>query len=252
MPDIFVNEFNDLKSEQVAEDPLEEPVFTASETMSDQNQRASRQPGTISNAQKHARIREERHHLPGHTHNILASYFYYPEKVDFYNKDDEEVVILLVRRHPLTNISWMIIAFVMIMAPAFLSVLPLFDTAPENFRLVFPIIWYMVTIAFILEKFLTWFFNVNIVTDERIIDVDFTNLLYRDISEADIEQIQDVTSRVGGSIRTLFNYGDVVIQTAAEIPEITFEAVPHPDDVIKILRDLRMEEKQEALEGRIR
>ena len=57
---------------------------------------------------------------------------------------------------------------------------------------------------------------------------------------------------MGGVIRTIFNYGDVIIQTAAEIPQIDFEAVPNPDRVSRILRELRVEEEQEKLEGRVR
>jgi len=44
----------------------------------------------------------------------------------------------------------------------------------------------------------------------------------------------------------------VVIQTAAAIPLITFEAVPKPDKVAKTLRELRVEEEQEKIEGRVR
>ena len=52
-------------------------------------------------------------------------------------------------------------------------------------------------------------FNVYIVTDERIIDIDFYNLIYKEVSDANIDKIQDVTYKMGGVVRTLFNYGDV-------------------------------------------
>jgi len=44
----------------------------------------------------------------------------------------------------------------------------------------------------------------------------------------------------------------VVIQTAAQVPKIEFEAVPNPDKVARVLRELRIEEEQEKLEGRVR
>jgi len=102
------------------------------------------------------------------------------------------------------------------------------------------------------ESFLNWFFNVCIITDERIFDVDFLNLVYREISEANVDQIQDVTVRMGGVIRTVFNYGDVLIQTASEVPRIEFSSVSKPDLVAKVLRELRVEEEQEKIEGRTR
>jgi hypothetical protein len=38
----------------------------------------------------------------------------------------------------------------------------------------------------------------------------------------------------------MFDYGNVTIQTAAEVPEFKFESVPNPEKVVKILDDLRM------------
>jgi hypothetical protein len=244
MPDIFVNgsdNFNDRAPENVQEDAIPHT-----------HSAPSPEHIKVTNAQKHAERKANRHDLPGHTHNVLASFFYYPDKVDFVNKDPQEVVILLVRRHPLTNVPWIAMTFVMIILPAFLTIMPFFEGIPGDFQLVLTIIWYMITVAFILEKFLAWFFNVNIVTDERIIDVDFVNLVYREITDADIEQIQDVTVEMGGTIRTLFNYGDLLIQTASEMPKTRFEAIPHPDQVAKILRELRVEEQEEKAEGRVR
>lgn len=195
---------------------------------------------------------EEKKSLPGHTNNPLAAFNYFPSKVDFINKDPEEKVVLFLRKHPITNLKWIIAAFVMIIFPAFASILPIFDSIPANYTLLLWASWYMITLSYIFENFLNWFFSVNIVTDERLFDVDFYNLIYRKITDANIDQIQDVTVQIGGGLRTMFNYGDVIIQTASEIPEIEFEAIPMPDRVAKVLRELRVEEEVEKLEGRIR
>jgi len=182
----------------------------------------------------------------------LSSFCYYPANANFINQEEEEKIILLLRKHPITNVSWIITAFLMILVPPFFSFFDFFSALPTDFQLVITLTWYLITSAFIIEKFLNWFFNVNIITDERIIDVDFYSLIYREISDANIDQIQDVTVEVGGAIRTFLNYGDVLIQTAAEIPKIKFEAVPRPDEVAKVLRELRVEEEQEKIEGRVR
>ncbi len=71
-------------------------------------------------------------------------------------------------------------------------------------------------------------------------------------ADANLDKIEDVTYKMGGVIRTLFNYGDVLIQTAAEVTNFDFLAVPYPDKVVKVLQDLRMEEQQEVIEGRVR
>ncbi len=186
-----------------------------------------------------------------HTHSPLSSYFYFPDSVKFIAKDSKEKIVLLLRRHPITNVPWIIVSLLMFAAPMVLSTFPLLSFMPDRFQFVSILIWYMVTIAFTFESFLNWFFSVYIITDERLFDVDFINLIYREISEANLEQIQEVTTKMGGVIRTVFDYGGVHIQTASDKPNIEFEAVPHPDQVAKIIRELRVEEEQEKIEGRV-
>lgn len=193
-----------------------------------------------------------RHDFPGHTHSPLASYSLLPDRVHFINSDPEEKIILLLRKHPVTNVGWMTIAFLMIIAPFFITVLTPLGMLPMGFQFVLTLVWYLITSAFILEEFLSWFFHVDIITDERIIEVDFINLIYREITDANIDQIQDVTVEIGGALRTFLNYGNVIIQTAAQVPKIEFDVVPNPDAVAKLLRELRIEEEQEKLEGRVR
>ena len=62
--------------------------------------------------------------------------------------------------------------------------------------------------------------------------------------------IQDVTSRQIGMGQTMFNYGQVLIQTAAEINELRFDNIPNPDKIVKVLQLMREEEDMEAIKGR--
>jgi len=138
------------------------------------------------------------------------------------------------------------------LAPSLLKFVPLISDIPAKFQMLGVMAWYLVTFAFAFEKFLSWWFDVYIITDERVIDIAFNNLLDKKFSEAKLSMIQDITSRVSGVSQTMFNYGTVFIQTAAEVPEINFEMVPHPEKIIKILQVLREEEERETLEGRVR
>lgn len=182
----------------------------------------------------------------------LTSFGYYPKNTRFVNESPEEEILLLLRRHPITNVKWIFIAFLMSLFPVVISSIPYFGLLPSAYQIAIVVIWYFLTAGFVLEEFLTWFFNVNIITDERIVDVDFVHIIYRELSETNIDQVQDVTVRIGGGLRTFFNYGDVVIQTAAEIPQIEFGDVPNPDAVAQVLRELRVEEEVEKIEGRVR
>jgi len=89
------------------------------------------------------------------------------------------------------------------------------------------------------------------VTDERVVDVDFKSLVYKNISEAKIDKIEDVTYRQGGLIQSFFDFGTVAIQTAAEKREFEFELVSQPSRLAKILNRLIVQEEQEKIEGRV-
>jgi uncharacterized membrane protein YdbT with pleckstrin-like domain len=177
----------------------------------------------------------------------LSSFWYMPKNIDFETKDQREEVVLLLRRHPITNIGWIIIFVLMLFAPAVLGSFPILGFMPDRFQFMAVVAWYLITTAYFLENFLDWFFNVNIITDERVMDFDFSNLIYKQVSDAKLDKIQDISYKMGGAVRTIFNYGDVVIQTASEIPNFEFEAVPRPDKVVEIMQYLISKEENENL-----
>lgn len=213
---------------------------------------SERQKENKGSAKKTSEKKGRKGSVSGKNFNPLSSFCQNPQGVNFETQESEEKVVLLLRKHPITNLGWISISILMTIAPLVLFFFPLLEFLPTNFKFISILGWYLITIAFALQGFLTWFFNVYIVTDERVVDIDFYNLIYKEVSDANIDKIQDVTYKMGGGIRTLFNYGDVVIQTAGENPNFNFEAVPTPDKVASILQDLRIEEEEERLEGRVR
>jgi len=184
--------------------------------------------------------------------NPLASYRILPPDIRVEIQDRNEKILLLLRRHPVTNLPWILGTIVMILAPLLFAFFPPFQALPGRFQFMTTLLWYMLTTGMMLEGFLSWYFNVYIVTDERVIDVDFLSLIYKNISAAKIEQIEDITFQMGGALPSMLDYGNVFIQTAAEKTEFEFEKVPHPQKVAKFLNEMMLEEEQEKLEGRIR
>lgn len=190
--------------------------------------------------------------IVGHTKHPFSSLLINPHVFDFEERDTEEKIILVARPHWFTNVSWIITTLLLVLAPSLLKFVPLISDIPMKFQMLGVVAWYLVTFAFAFEKFLSWYFDVYIITDERVIDISFNNLLDKKFSEAKISMIQDTTSRVIGVAQTMLNYGTVYIQTASEVAEIQFEFVPSPEKIIKVLQVLRDEEEKEAIEGRVR
>lgn len=75
-----------------------------------------------------------------------------------------------------------------------------------------------------------YYFDVWVITDERILNIEQRGLFTRVISEVQLEKIQDITTRVGGFIPTLLNYGDILIQSAGQEHYFHFRNVGNPDD----------------------
>ncbi len=182
----------------------------------------------------------QRMSIQGHNHSKLSSFSLYPDDVGFETKDNKEDIILLLRQHPIVNLKWIVVTSLLLAGPTTLGFFGIFNLLPTGFPLVITLAWYLVTSAYAIESFLDWYFNVYFVTTKRIIDVDFYNLIDKRVSDAEIDKIQDVSYTTGGVIRTMFNYGDVFIQTAAEVSEFDFMAVPSPEKVAKIIDDLKM------------
>lgn len=200
-----------------------------------------------------SKTKTQRDFLPPRHGNSLSSFLVLPpSRVRFETQQPEEEILLILRQHWLTNLLWLAIALILFWAPVVLRYFPLLVSFPPRYQMMFVIIWYLILLMFIFEKFLSWFFNLCIITDERMIDVDFISLTTRRIADADLDRIQDVTFTNTGVIGTIFNFGNVFVQTAGETPEFVFENVPNPGKVADILQRLRVEEKQEALEGRLR
>ncbi|OGG13876.1 hypothetical protein A2773_03785 [Candidatus Gottesmanbacteria bacterium RIFCSPHIGHO2_01_FULL_39_10] len=184
------------------------------------------------------------------TSQLFSAYSFMPTGVRFDTQEVDETIVLLLRRHWITNLSWLITGFILLILPLFLfslgnitSIFPSFF--PPTFTSFIILIWYLLTFTFILTEFLLWYFNVSIVTQERIIDVDFA-LLYKVISETRISRVEDVSARTGGFIRSFFDYGDVFVQTAATEENFEFLAVPHPNQVVKIINELVGREEEEG------
>jgi len=175
----------------------------------------------------------------GHSHSRWSSFSLYPDDIDFETKASKEQIILMLRQHPVVNLRWIVTSIFLLSGPTLLNLFGVFTLLPEGFSLVITLSWYLVTSAYAIEGFLDWYFNVYFITDQRIVDVDFYNLINKRVSNAEIEIIEDVSYTTGGVIRTLLNYGDVFIQTAAEVSEFDFYAVPNPERAVKILDDLR-------------
>ena len=93
-------------------------------------------------------------------------------------------------------------------------------------------------------EFTDFYLDTWIVTTERIINVEQRGLFHRTASELDLAAVQDTTAEIKGIIQTIFNYGQVYVQTAGEKGRFHFKNVSDPEHIKELVTQLVEEDKK--------
>lgn len=173
---------------------------------------------------------------------MFPSYLEKPHNLSFKGQDSNETILLVLRAHPITNIPWILRALVVFLLPVFV---PRFiewtqitiPSLPEDLTLSFLIVNYLVVLVIVFEGFLHWYFNVDIITTKRIVDLEFESILSHNVDGAPLQSVEEANGRVAGIFGMLFHFGNVSVQTAGAKLSIQFINVPNPVRVADIVLD---------------
>ena len=142
-----------------------------------------------------------------------------------------EHTVVLLHRHwyilVIKLIGYLLIALIPIVAYPFLFNLIIFDYFWNLYFVVvmgFYLIWwyslfYMITM-YLLD---TW-----IITNHRVIDSEQHGFFNRTVAELSLAKIQDVSTKVNGSLATWLKFGELDIQTAGAKEKFSFKQIPNP------------------------
>ena len=216
MPDIFI----DHSSRRTAQQP-NHPHGT--------KQKLTRQPTPDPNSA-----------IKTHKLSIFSTFVRQPYGIALAEQYEDEHIILFIRRAFITNIPWMIIAFLLLFTPFFiiyllgLLPLPVYLLTTET-RILLIMFYYLLVLGYILASFVTWFYDMGIVTEKRAVDVDFYNYSFVSVATARVHDLIDVRYVQKGFFESFFDYGDVTLVVAASGETLTFEYTPNPAEVVSIL-----------------
>src|SRR3989338_7711591 len=121
--------------------------------------------------------------------SVFYSYCLNPQ-IKFETFEDGEKLLLLLRSHPFTQIGWVLNSIFLFV---FIFVLNFFFHSFFNFGQIFVINFFAIVfiLSYIWFNILNWYFNVGIVTNKRVIDIDFYMVLYKEITNAQLGRIED-------------------------------------------------------------
>ncbi len=164
-----------------------------------------------------------------------------------------EEILMVVHRHWFDILSQFFIIFIMLLMffGGFIFVPAFFPFFKESFGVN---LFFFLQNTFLIFTwmlfFLIWidyYFDVWIVTNERIVNIEQKGLFSREVSELELENIQDITVDVLGIIPTFLNYGELFVQTAAEKERFVFHNVPDPYTIKDSIMNLQKKvEKKES------
>jgi hypothetical protein len=191
-----------------------------------------------------------KHSLPpnGTAISLLTAFCEKPLGVTFANQHTHEVILLFLRRHLITNVPWIFFTIVLLLIPSLFAILlqmtsfPL-SFLPDNYMFILMIFYYLIVFAFALTNFMSWFYNISLVTTERVVDIDFSEIVYHDVASTKLPEIEEVHYKQIGFIRSFFNYGDIHVHTASDTENFDFLKVPSPQKGAEIIGRLLGEKK---------
>ncbi len=171
--------------------------------------------------------------------------------IQLIHKKTYERIVHVVRRHTITFIPIALLFITLILVPPIVdwmgqNLWPEFFASPTLYPLLvlFLSIYYLSLCLFFYSYFIDFYLDILIVTNDRLVDIDQKGLFARSIAEIELYQIQDITSEVEGFFPSVFNYGNLIIQTASAVPRVIMYNVPGPHLLRQELLDLAAIDKK--------
>ena len=163
-----------------------------------------------------------------------------PRREDFWTKVHkrytwrlEEKGVITYRKHffiLFREIAWPATAFIIL----FITQIGLIRIFQFTWAQIWPIFLalYVLDLGWLIWEIEDWRNDTFQLTDRYVIDIDRRPFGFGESrKQADLANVQNVNADRPGLIPTIFNYGDVVIETAGATADITFEDIPNPSVV---------------------
>lgn len=147
--------------------------------------------------------------------------------------DGKDGIVITYRKHVFVlvrEIVWPLLVALLLVVIAYL--LARFSTVGRGQLLLVFGLFLAVDLGWLLWQVEDWRNDTFQVTDKFVIDIDRRPFGFGESrKQAGIDNVQNVNADRPGLLPTLFNYGDVVVETAGANANIVFEDVANPSQV---------------------
>lgn len=85
-------------------------------------------------------------------HGLFSAFIPEPQNVKFETQEDDEKVLLLLRKHVITNVPWILISILLILIPLAVPFFPFINFLPARFIPIILIGWYLLVFVYIFKN----------------------------------------------------------------------------------------------------
>lgn len=166
-------------------------------------------------------------------------------KCQFPGQRENEEIMLIVRKHWISDFKVLLLLFFLGLVPLatyFYVVIKYFPAQIQNNDLIVMFFVAEYVLCVLLVSYIAWLnheLDVMIVTNQRVLNHDQVGFLHRQISETNLDQIQDIKGSERGLIQTVFHFGIIEIRTASDVPVFKLHDAERPFENSRKILDIR-------------
>jgi hypothetical protein len=163
------------------------------------------------------------------------------EPLLFCTQNPDEKVLKILRRGFVLELPWLILFVLVIGLLTYLGpFIPNFIMNKDAISLVdfVRVSLIIMGLAYGLNRYFNWFYSVNIITNQRLLDFEFNELGIKSITECQIKNIQSVNIKNEGFLSFLFGLATLNILTSGDNPNIDFEYIYNSNEIQDLVSDL--------------
>ncbi len=169
-----------------------------------------------------------------------------PEKY-FPDQFDDETVLFVFRKHPIVMRRGLVFGMgAWLIGPIYTLILTfVYAHNPAKYpSMAFFGLSFLASVALgsliLLPYWISWYFSVFIVTDQRLIQITQKGLFHRSVVDMGLGQIQMVNYEISGLQETLLGFGTISMQTF--VGDLVIHDIHHPGKIQKQLLNILREQ----------
>lgn len=183
----------------------------------------------------------------------MATLASFPSNICVDGQNPNEYILLFVREHKVILFINIFLYAIIMFLPQILralissldvnifgSVLQTQAFFNTNWWILINIAWFSYVLTGFFNIFFRWFYNINILTTERFMDIDFEGIFANRIESAAIKDIEDAKDTQTGLLQSIFNMGDITILTASGGTVFNLDNVPQAHKVRDFIMDVKI------------